>query len=331
MELLQRLIIGNNVYDINDEDLERDTRDYLGVLVQKQKTAKEGKEAIIEATQNKTGKVITTNTYAEVVDKISKFEKKTFSVNDLMIRPFIIEPMPTTAQFNQEIIDNKISRFTRYKNIKNTQVVANNITFSRDMIHTPVSNNMNYKLSIQVNLDFGSQGDKIPLISMTTAPYDDLLFSLCKEGSSETQMYLQSAKLTGSWLKDSKTVIDMSNFNFFAIEIEHKDTMSDTNKFDVRVYGGTRIENKVATSGYVPATKELLFSIQEYSSKIFKEKICGSDWLSVQVGGCSDKLSNTSTFGQTALYLQDFGIRLTDTEQESVVGNTNFLDMEVTS
>lgn len=331
MEPVQRLIIGNNVYDANDDELEAEVTPYLDNLIQKQKTAKEGKEAIITATQNKTGKVITTNTYAEVVDKISKFEKKTFSVNDLMIRPLIIEPMPTTAQFNQEIIDNKISRFTQYKNIRNTQVVANNIIFSRDIIHTPVTNNMNYKLSIQVNLDFGSPGDKIPLISMTTSPYNDLLFSLCKEGPSETQMYLQGAKNTGSFAKDTKTVIDMSNFNFFAIEIEHRDTMSDLNIFDVRVYGGTRVENKVATSGYVPATKELLFSIQGYNSKIFKEKICSTDWLNVEVGGCSDVLYSTSTFGQTALYLQDFGIRLTDTEQESVVGNTNFLDMEVTS
>lgn len=331
MELLQRLIIGNNVYDINDEDLERDTRDYLGVLVQKQKTAKEGKEAIIEATQNKTGKPITTNTYAEVIDKISKFEKKTFSVNDLMIRPLIIKPMPTTGQYNQEIIDNKISRFSAYKNIRNTQVVANNIVFSRNTIHTPVTNNMNYKLGIQVNLDFGSPGDKIPLINMTYALNNDLLFSLCKVGSEETQMYLQGATATGSFAKDNKTVINMSNFNFFAIEIEHKDSMSGTNIFDVRVYGGTRVEDKVSTSGFVPATKELLFSIQGYNSNMFRDKICGTDWLNVQVGGCSDVLYNTSTFGQTALYLQDFGIRLTDTERESVVGNTNFLDMEVTS
>lgn len=325
MELIQRLIIGNNVYDINDEDLERDTRDYLGVLVQKQKTAKEGKEAIITATQNKTGKVITTNTYAEVIDKISKFEKKVFDVNDLIIRSIITEPMPTTGQYNREIIGNKISRFTQYNRLRDTKIVANQIKLTRDIIHIPTANNINYKLGIQVNLDFGAMGDKTPIISLAYN-YSDLLFSFGKVGNSQTEMYFFNSYDDTT----SKTVIDISNFNFFAIELEHKDTMSDTNIFDINVYGGTRVENKVSTSGYIPATKELLFSIHGYSDNEIKKRICGDYILAVQVGGCSDAL-HESTIGQTALYLQDFGIRLSDDIQTSTVGNTNFLDMEVTS
>ena len=325
MEPVQRLIIGNNVYDANDDELEAEVTPYLNNLIQKQKTAKEGKEAIITATQNKTGKPITTNTYAEVVDKISKFEKKVFDVNGLIVRSIITSPMPTTAQYNREIIGNKISRFTEYKNLTATKIVSNHIKLTRDIIHVPTANNINYKLGIQVNLDFGAVGAKTPIISMAYY-YSEFLFSFGKVGSSQTEMYF----FNSSGVETSKTVINMSNFNFFAIEIEHRDTMSDTNIFDINVYGGTRVENKVSTSGYVPATKELLFSIPGYSDKQIRNRICGDFNLAVQVGGCSDALKE-STIGQTALYLQDFGIRLSDDVQTSTVGNTNFLDMEVTS
>lgn len=323
MEPVQRLIIGNNVYDANDDELESEVTSYLNNLTKKQKTAKDGKAAIITATQNKTGKPITTNTYAEVIDKISKFEKKTFSVNDLMIRSIITSPMPTTATYNREIIGNIISRFTRYTSLNSVRTVANSIVLSRDMIHALTANNINYKLSIQVNLDFGSSGDKIPIISMLVGSY---LFSFGKFGTSPTAMYFFD-----SYDNITKDVVDTSNLNFFAIEFEHKDTMPEVENFDIYVYGGRRVADKVSVSGYIPETKELLFSIPGNAlSSLVSGMSNAEKKLDVQVGGCSEAIG-ARTIGQTALYLQDFGIRLHDDVQTSVVGNTNFLDMEVTS
>ena len=320
MEPVQRIIIGNHVYDVNDDELEIEVTEYLKVLTQKQKIAKDGKAAIITATQNKTGKPITTNTYAEVIDKINSFESKTFTVPYLMFRPYYKSFPPAVTQ---QIVDNKVVRFKDYETLTNVGDVAFYMYADRNKLHIPPNVQSNYKLEVQVNLDFGTaEVEKTPIICI-----NDNVVNLCKV--SDTEMYLQGGTFTGSWAQDTKPVIDISDFHYFSIVIEHLANAPFTNALGIHVYGGTRAVEKTANSGYKPAIKKLLFSIPHYSSNQIKDLICGKNWLSFQVSGCVDSLYNTKSFGHTALHVHDFGVRLSDDYTTSTIGNTNFLDMEV--
>lgn len=320
MEPVQRIIIGNNVYDVNDDELEIDVTEYLKILTQKQKIAKDGKAAIITATQNKTGKPITTNTYAEVIDKINNFESKTFTVPYLMFRPYYKSFPPAVTQ---QIVDNKVVRFKDYETLTNVGDVAFYMYADRNKLHVPPNVQSNYKLEVQVNLDFGTaEVEKIPIICI-----NDNVVNLCKV--SDTQMYIQWGTFTGSWSKDTKFIGDISDIHYFSIVLEHLANASSTNELKLYVYGGTRAVEKTANSGYKPATKKLLFSIPTIASNQLRDLICGTNWLSFQVSGCVDSLYNTTSFGHTALHVHDFGVRLSDDYTISTIGNTNFLDMEV--
>lgn len=322
MEPTQRLIIGNNVYDANDDELESEVTSYLGNLVQKQKTAKDGKDAIITATQNRTGKPITTNTYAEVVDKINAISTNNLKIPNLLFRSKFSN---YSSGHYQEIIDNKKLRFSNWDlGITGVGDVAFFSKYDRGVLHIPINVNDEVTLSTQVNLDFsGASADLTPI------------FSVRSEGTSNTSI----AKVNNTTIKvqyvnentsiayDTITVPDISNFNYFGVDII---CSPSRNIITIVMHGGTRQASETSDNGMMPASKVFLFA-KTYTSKFASDVLTADDPIEVLVCGNDYSMAGARTFVKTALYLHDFGIRLTDKYRTSVVGNTTFLDMEVTS
>lgn len=325
MEPVQRLIIGNNVYDANDDELEAEVTPYLNNLIQKQKTAKEGKEAIIEATQNKTGKVITTNTYAEVVDKLEEIRFGTFNVQNLSFRSTFASYVPT---YYQEIIDNKIIRFNNWETLTELGSVAFLTRYPRTILHKPPSASDAMTLSIQVNLDFSSAvADSTPILSVsseTAAEYNTVAITKVDNTTIKIKYtYVNSY----SARTDTITVPDLSGYNYFEVDII---CLANEDKIRINMYGGVRQESETSMSGYIPSNKVLLFS-RTYDSKFNSYVLVNDAAIFLNICGNERPIDSEETFAQTALHFQDYGIRLVDPYTTSVVGNTNFLDMEVTS
>lgn len=323
MEPVQRLIIGNNVYDSNDDELEAEVTPYLSNLVQKEKTAKDGKSAIITATQNKTGKPITTKTYAEVIDKINKIKAGTFNVPNLI---FISKFANHVNTFFTDVINNKIVRFSNWETLTEIGNVAFVSKYNRDVLHKPPNTTDEITFSIQVNLDFSDAvADLTPIFAVGGGMYDygnsnysDSII-LAKEGNTKIKIY----NINNS---DTVSVQDMSNFNYFGVDIT---CLANTDNINIKMYAGSRQNDETAVSGYIPSNKVLLFSRNYYSN--FDNMIVNNYQINVSVCGSIFNGWNVTKYAQTALHINDFGVRLIDPYTTSVVGNTNFLDMEVTS
>lgn len=326
MEPVQRLIIGNNVYDANDDELEAEVTPYLNNLIQKQKTAKEGKEAIITATQNKTGKPITTNTYAEVVDKLEEIRFGTFNVQNLRFRSLFASYVPT---YYQEIIGNKIVRFNNWETLTDVGSVAFLTRYPRTILHKPPSASDAMTLSIQVNLDFSSAvADSTPILSVSSEKTADAAtVALTKVDNTTIKIkYIYKYSYASSEV-DTITVPDLSGYNYFGVDII---CLANEDKIRINMYGGVRQESETSMSGYIPSNKVLLFS-RTYESKFNSYVLVNDAAIFLNICGNERSIEDETTFAQTALHFQDYGIRLVDPYTTSVVGNTNFLDMEVTS
>lgn len=326
MEPVQRLIIGNNVYDANDDKLEAEVTPYLNNLIKKQKTAKDGKAAIITATQNKTGKHITTNTYAEVVDKLEEIRFGTFNVQNLRFKSTYAgyTPVPT---YYQEIIDNKIVRFNNWETLTDIGSVAFIARYPRTILHKPPNASDAMTLSIQVNLDFSSAvADTTPILSVSSenyASYNTVTLTKVDNNTIKIKyvyIYDMSSRV------DTITVPDLSGYNYFGVDI----ICLANDKIRINMYGGVRQESETSMSGYIPSNKVLLFS-RTYDSKFNSYVLVNDAAILLNICGNERHIDDESTFAQTALHFQDYGIRLVDPYTTSVVGNTNFLDMEVTS
>lgn len=329
MEPVQRLIIGNNVYDANDDELEAEVTPYLNNLVQKEKTAKDGKAAIITATQNKTGKPITTKTYAEVVDKIKKIKAGTFNVPNLIFRSKFATYVNT---YFTEVLNNKIIRFSNWDTLTDIGSVAFISRFTKDALHKPANTTDEIKFSVQVNLDFSSAvADLTPIFAIGGGQYtygdntyDDNI-TLAK--ANNTTIKIKYTDRTDSSEFDTIQVQDLSNFSYFGVDIT---CLANTDKITIKMYAGNRQSDETAMSGYIPSNKVLLFS-RTYDSNFDKYVLVNDNPIVVSVCGNLFNEWNVTKYAQTALHINDFGVRLVDPYKTSVVGNTNFLDMEVTS
>lgn len=326
MEPVQRLIIGNNVYDANDDELEAEVKSYLSNLIKKQKTAKDGKAAIITATQNKTGKPITTNTYAEVVAKLEEIRFGTFNVQNLRFRSTFANYVPT---YYQEIIDNKIVRFNNWETLTDLGSVAFLTRYPRTILHKPPSASDAMTLSIQVNLDFSSAvADSTPILSVSSEEHSkDATVALTKANNTTIKIkYVYTYSYATSKV-DTITVPDLSGYNYFGVDII---CLANDDRIRINMYGGVRQESETSMSGYIPSNKVLLFS-RTYESKFNSYVLVNDAAIFLNICGNERQIESETTFAQTALHFQDYGIRLVDPYTTSVVGNTNFLDMEVTS
>lgn len=325
MEPVQRLIIGNNVYDANDDELEAEVTPYLSNLVQKEKTAKDGKAAIITSTQNKTGKPITTNTYAEVVDKISKIKAGTFKVPKLIFRSKFATYVNT---FFTEVLNNKVVRFSNWDTLTEIGNVAFMSKYSREVLHKPPNTTDEITFSMQVNLDFcDAVADLTPIFEVSENNDEDANITISKVDNTSIKVkYVYDYNYDSSEY-DVVSVQDMSNFNYFGVDIK---CLANQDKITINMYAGSRQSDETAVSGYVPSNKVLLFS-RTYDSR-FDDFVLVTDIpITVSVCGNEHEIEDDTTYAQTALHINDFGVRLVDPYKTSVVGNTNFLDMEVTS
>lgn len=329
MEPVQRLIIGNNVYDSNDDELEAEVTPYLNNLIQKQKTAKDGKAAIITATQNKTGNPITTNTYAEIVDKIKDIKFGTFNVPNLIFRSVF---KTYVNSFFTEVLNNKIVRFSNWDTLTEIGSVAFLSKYSRDTLHKPPNANDEITFSMQVNLDFSNaDADLTPIFAVGGGQYNygstNYEDSIILAKANNTTIKIKYTSLSNSSRFDTVQVQDLSNFSYFGVDIT---CLSNTDNITIKMYAGSRQNDETAVSGYIPSNKVLLFS-RTYESNFDKEVLVKNYTINVSVCGNIFNGWSVTKYAQTALHINDFGVRLVDPYTTSVVGNTNFLDMEVTS
>lgn len=325
MEPVQRLIIGNNVYDANDDELESEVTPYLSNLVQKEKTAKDGKEAIITATQNKTGKPITTKTYAEIVDKISKIKAGTFNVPNLIFRSKFATYVNT---FFTEVLNNKVVRFSNWNTLIDKGNVAFLSNYTREVLHKPPNTTDEITFSMQVNLDFSDAvADLTPIFAVGENNNESANITLSKIDNTNIKVKYVASYNYSSSKYDVVSVQDMSTFNYFGVDIT---CLSNQDKITINMYAGNRQSDETAVSGYVPSNKVLLFS-RTYNSKFNNFVLVTDNPIAVSICGNEFAIEGATTYAQTALHINDFGVKLVDPYTTSVVGNTNFLDMEVTS
>lgn len=324
--IVERLIIGNNVYDINDDELESEANTFYSQLYAKELEARLGKQAIITATQNKTGKTIVTNTYDEICDKIDDMTVTTLNIDNFNICA-IYSSYPNLT-YNQLIEDGEKVRMSNWLSLLTEGNCAFHMDVPRTVLHRPGGTGIDYKLEVQCNLDFaGTAADNTPLITIFGGQYNDLMACISK--TSETELYLKCATYVGSYAEDDKTTPSMISYKFFEISIEH---LSGTavDLFKISIYGGNRVQDDTI-SGYKPNSKNLLMRITNYVSDQIKNFLVSDDALSFELCGCSSMDLRGHNRGQTQAYIHDFGIKLTSPTRVDSIGNTNFIDMEETS
>ena len=320
MEPVQRLIIGNNVYDTNDDELESWATEYLTSLRDKQRIAHEGKNAIIEATENKTGKPIITDTYAEITDKINSFETKTFEVNNLIIGEYTATyPYP----HKQEFIKNTSVRFNDFNNWSTDILMAPFLArLDRDVIHKVPNLQTNCKLDFQFNITVGSgSGDTSPLFMLVEEGNNQFpWFSLLKIDNTHVIIKHENSS-------NIEHVVDITDLNYFHVEVSHIATQDK--RYFVKLYGGRREVNLAENSGFSPESKVLLYTSSELSDNELLNFLSNSVY-NVYLGGARFNINSSSSMNTSEVYINDFGVKLVDDYSTSIVGNTNFIDMEVT-
>lgn len=302
MEPVNRLIIGNNVYDINDDLLEQEVTAYYNELDIKEKTAKEGKAAIKTAVQNKTGEVVTTDTYAEFTDKINNFKKTTFEVPELNIGYL------SKSGFSQ-IIDGNNKVYLSTNKVKEVGNVPACIILNRNIFPRLTNSDTPFKIVIGAQLahDNSAPAAGVALFSMARLKYGsevadgnaNMIFGL--RTATNTTITFSYATYNASWDSKSYNVKDLSNYFYYKLEISH--TSGDT--INYKLYGAPRITANT-TSGYKPGNWTLLVNINA-NSPYGIECLKDEDNICLYIGGLIDRLGLPSTyiFRTAEVYLPD--------------------------
>ena len=302
MEPVNRLIIGNNVYDINDDLLEQEVTAYYNELDLKEKTAKEGKAAIKTAVQNKTGEVVTTDTYAEFTDKINNFKKTTFEVPELNIGYL------SSSGFSQIIDGNNIVSLSTPA-VKAVGNVPAYIIFNRNIFPRLTNSDTPFKIVIgsQLTDDDSAPGNGVSLFSMAKLGYGseiadtntEMIFGLRISTSTTIRFsYFNSDYATTS---RTYTVSDLSNYFYYKLEMSH--TSGST--INYKLYGAPRVTAST-TTGYKPGNWTLVVSINADSSYGI-EFLESNDNICLYIGGLLDNLGLASnyTFRTAEVHLPD--------------------------
>lgn len=300
MEPVNRLIIGYNVYDINDDLLEQEVTEYYNELDSKEKIAKEGKAAIKTAVQDKTGEAITTNTYAEFTDKINNFKKTTFEVPELNIGYL------SSSGFSQ-IIDgnNKVSLSTP------EAVAVGNvpayIILNRNIFPRLTNDDTPFKIVIGGQFTYNNSApvDGVSLFSMATLnmgsdvadrnPY--MIFGL---------RTMNSTSIRFSYTADTDNhrtynVSDLSNYFYYKLEMSH----TSGSIINYKLYGAPRIPAST-TTGYKPGNWNLVITIDANSQNGI-DYLESNDNICLYIGGSIHRLglNTTYTFKTAEVHLPD--------------------------
>lgn len=285
MEPVNRLIIGNNVYDINDDLLEQEVTAYYNELDLKEKTAKEGKAAIKTAVQDKTGEAITTDTYAEFTDKINNFKKTTFEVPELNIGYL------SSSGFSQIIDGNNIVSLST-KQAKAEGNVPAYIILNRNIFPRLTNSDTPFKIVIgaQLALNNSAPVNGAALFSMASLGYGsetadtntEMIFGF----RISTNVLIKFSYVTydATWHSTSYTVPDLSNYFYYKLELSH--TSGDT--INYKLYGAPRVAAST-TTGYKPGNWTLLLSI-DANSPYGIECLESEDNICLYIGGLIDRL-----------------------------------------
>lgn len=302
MEPVNRLIIGYNVYDINDDLLEQEVTAYYNELDTKEKIAKEGKAAIKTAVQDKTGETITTNTYAEFTDKINNFKKTTFEVPELNIGYL------SSDGFSQIIDGNNIVSLSTEES-KNVGNVPAYIILNRNIFPRLTNSDTPFKIVIgaQLTSNGSSLANGASLFSMSKLGYgsevadknNEMLFGI--RISNNTRIRFSYATYDATWDENTYTVPNLSNYFYYKLEMSH--TSGDT--INYKLYGAPRIPASTVT-GYKPGNWTLVLN-RVADSPYGIECLKDEDNICLYIGGLVDRLglNNTFTFKTAEVYLPD--------------------------
>ena len=304
MEPVNRLIIGNNVYDINDDLLEQEVTAYYNELDLKEKTAKEGKAAIKTAVQNKTGEAVTTNTYAEFTDKINNFKKTTFEVPELNIGYL------SSSGFSQIIDGNNIVSLSTTESREVGNVPAY-IILSRNIFPRLTNSDTPFKIVIGAQLTDNdsapASSNGVSLFSMASLQFGSdvadknvyTFFSL--RTLTDTTIRFSYFNSDYDTTNRSYNVSDLSNYFYYKLEMSH--TSGDT--INYKLYGAPRITAST-TSGYKPGNWTLIVTINANSSYGI-EFLESNDNICLYIGGLMERLglSSTTNFKTANVYLPD--------------------------
>lgn len=302
MEPVNRLIIGNNVYDINDDLLEQEVTAYHNELDLKEKTAKEGKAAIKTAVQDKTGEAITTDTYAEFTDKINNFKKTTFEVPELNIGYL------SSSGFSQIIDGNNIVSLST-KAVKAVGNVPAYIIFNRNIFPRLTNSDTPFKIVIGAQFSYNDLAPStgVSLFSLAKLGYGsevadtntEMIFGL--RISTNTSIRFGYATYEATWNSRTYNVSDLSNYFYYKLEMSH--TSGDT--INYKLYGAPRIPART-TSGYKPGDWTLVVNI-DANSPYGIECLTDEDNICLYIGGLMDTLDypTTTIFKTADVYLPD--------------------------
>lgn len=302
MEPVNRLIIGNNVYDINDDLLEQEVTAYYNELDIKEKTAKEGKAAIKTAVQNKTGEAITTDTYAEFTDKINNFKKTTFEVPELNIGYL------SSSGFSQIIDGNNIVSLSTNE-VKAVGNVPAYIILNRNIFPRLTNSDTQFKIVIGVQLAYNNSApvDGVSLLTMAKLGYGSEVADTNKEmifglrTMTSTSIRFSYATYEATWNSKTYTVSNLSNYFYYKLEMIH--TSGDT--INYKLYGAPRITAST-TTGYKPGNWTLIISTNA-DSPYGIECLEDEDNICLYIGGLMGNLGlgNNATFRTAEIYLPD--------------------------
>lgn len=303
MEPVNRLIIGNNVYDINDDLLEQEVTAYYNELDTKEKIAKEGKSAIKTAVQDKTGEAVTTDTYAEFTDKINNFKKTTFEVPELNIGYLSSDGFSQIIDGNNKVYLNNTEESLNVGNVPAYIILNRNIFPRLTNSDTP------FKIVIGGQFTFNGSASavRIPLFTMAKLGYGsevadvntDMIFGL--RLTDNTRIRFSYTDLEASYSHKTYNVSNLSNYFYYKLEMSH--TSGDT--INYKLYGAPRIPAST-NSGYIPGNWTLVINI-DADSPYGIECLTDEDNICLYIGGLIDRLDFPSSFSfRTAeVYLLD--------------------------
>lgn len=293
MEPVNRLIIGYNVYDINDDLLEQEVTAYYNELDTKEKIAKEGKAAIKTAVQNKTGETVTTNTYAEFTDKINNFKKTTFEVPELNIGYL------SSDGFSQ-IIDSNNLVYLSTDESKNAGNVPAYIILNRKTFPRLTNSDTPFKIVIgaQFTSNDSTLANGVGLFSMACLRFES---EVADDNSNMIFGIRISSNTRIRFNNNTYTVSNLSNYFYYKLEMSH----TSGNTINYKLYGAPRIPASTVT-GYKPGNWTLVLVRDEDSSDGIGY-LKSNDNICLYIGGLVDRLglNNTFTFKTAEVYLPD--------------------------
>ena len=302
MEPVNRLIIGNNVYDINDDLLEQEVTAYYNELDLKEKTAKEGKAAIKTAVQNKTGEVVTTDTYNEFTDKINNFKRTTFEVPELNIGYL------SSSGYSQIIDGNNIVSLSTPES-KAVGNVPAYIILNRNIFPRLTNSDTPFKIVIGAQFTYNNSAlvTGVSLFSMATLGFGseiadtstDIFFSL--RTMSNTSIRFSYFNSDYAFNNRTYNVSDLSNYFYYKLEMSH----TSGSAINYKLYGAPRV-TAGTTTGYIPGNWTLIVNIDADSSYVI-DYLISEDNICLYIGGLMDRLGLGSniTFRTAEVYLPD--------------------------